>query len=236
MIVTRGLSRSFGRVEAVRGLDVEIGAGEIVGFLGPNGAGKTTTLRMLATLLRPTDGTATVAGHDLLADPRGVRRAIGYVRQGGSADPTRPVREELELQASLYGLRPPREHVARVCEAFGLTGLADRPPAALSGGQRRRLDLALGLIHRPRVLFLDEPTTGLDPRTRAALWDHVRRLREEGTTVLVSTHYLEEAEALYDRVLIIDGGAIVADGPPSALKSRAGGTLGDAYLALTADA
>ncbi|MFC9974708.1 ATP-binding cassette domain-containing protein [Spirillospora sp. NPDC127200] len=230
MIQAHGLARTFrtkqGGVEAVRGVDLDVAAGEIVGFLGPNGAGKTTTLRMLTTLLAPTAGTATVAGHDLRADPAGVRRRIGYVAQGGGTDPATPVGEELELQARLYGVPDRAGRIAGLCARLELEGLQARPAASLSGGQRRRLDIALGLVHRPPLVFLDEPTTGLDPQSRGDLWEHIRRLRDdEGATVFLTTHYLEEADALCDRVLIIDRGVIVASGSPEELKRRVAGDV-----------
>ncbi|WP_129843120.1 ATP-binding cassette domain-containing protein [Streptomyces sp. RFCAC02] len=240
----RGLARTFrlrtGTVTAVRGVDLTVARGSVTGLLGPNGAGKTTTLRMLATLLRPTGGTAEVAGHDLLRDPHAVRARIGHVSQSGGLDPSCTGREELVTQARLHRLSraEARDRAEAVAADLGLTGLLDRPAGTLSGGQRRRLEVALGLVNRPEVLFLDEPTTGLDPGSRADLWDLVRRIRAGlGTTVLLCTHYLDEADALADRVVIIDGGTVVAEGSPTDLKRRATGDpsapLQDAFLALT---
>ena len=232
MIDARGLARSFetrsGVVDAVRGVDFQVGAGEIVGFLGPNGAGKTTTQRMLATLLTPTAGAATVAGCDLRADPVGVRRRIGYVAQGGATNPAALVDEELVLQARLYGIGrdDARRRAAALCETLDLAGLGGRQVRTLSGGQRRRLDVALGLVHDPALVFLDEPSTGLDPHSRANLWSHIRGLRDRaGTAVFLTTHYLDEADALCDRILIIDHGRIVAEGTPAELKRRIAGDL-----------
>ncbi|MER6060711.1 ATP-binding cassette domain-containing protein [Streptomyces sp. NPDC001792] len=244
VISAAGLARTFqtkaGPVEAVRCIDLAVREGEILGFLGPNGAGKTTTLRMLTTLLKPTGGAATVAGHDLATDPAGVRAASGYVAQSGGVDPQITAREELVTQGRMYRL-PKAEALARAEELareLGLTGLLDRKTAALSGGQRRRLDIAMALTHRPKVLFLDEPTTGLDPGSRADLWDLVRRLRDEhGTTVFLTTHYLDEADALADRLVIVDRGTVAAEGTPTALKLRYGGSidasLQDTFLAVT---
>jgi len=232
MIEAKGLARTFrtrrGVVEAVCGVDFSVRAGEIVGFLGPNGAGKTTTLRMLTTLLQPTAGAATVAGCDLRADPAGVRLRIGYVAQGGSADYRCKVREELVLQSRLYriGAAEANRRADELCGRLDLAGLEDRVVQTLSGGQRRRLDIALGLVHRPPLIFLDEPTTGLDPQGRSNLWDHIRRLREEhDTTVFLTTHYMDEADALCDRLLVIDHGRIVAEGTPDELKRRIGGDV-----------
>ncbi|MDX6362767.1 MAG: type transport system ATP-binding protein [Streptomyces sp.] len=244
IISTAGLARTFqtkqGPVEAVRGVDLTVAPGEILGFLGPNGAGKTTTLRMLTTLLAPTGGAATVAGHDLATDPNGVRRACGYVAQSGGVDPHVTVREELVTQGRLYRLTKSRaiERAAELARDLDLAELLDRRTAALSGGQRRRLDIALGLTHRPQVLFLDEPTTGLDPGSRADLWDLVRRLRDRhGTTVFLTTHSLDESDALSVRHVIVDRGVGVAEGTPSALKLAHGGsidaTLQDTFLAVT---
>ncbi|MFF8590824.1 ABC transporter ATP-binding protein [Streptomyces sp. NPDC015220] len=244
VISAAGLARTFrtrrGPVEAVRGVDLTVREGEILGFLGPNGAGKTTTLRMLTTLLAPTGGTATVAGCDLATDPVGVRRASGYVAQSGGVDGQITVREELVTQGRMYHLPKKRaaERAEELAADLDLTALLGRRTAALSGGQRRRLDIAMALAHRPRVLFLDEPTTGLDPGSRADLWDLVRRLRDEqGTTVFLTTHYLDEADALSDRLVVVDRGVVVAEGTPSALKLEYGGsldaTLQDTFLALT---
>jgi ABC-2 type transport system ATP-binding protein len=244
VISTAGLARTFqtkhGPVEAVRGIDLTVQPGEILGFLGPNGAGKTTTLRMLTTLLPPTGGAATVAGYDLARDPAGVRRKIGYVAQSGGVDPSVSVREELTTQGRLYRLGK-AEAAARAEELaadLGLTELLDRKCGALSGGQRRRLDIAMGLTHRPAVLFLDEPTTGLDPGSRADLWELIRRLRvDRRTTVFLTTHYLDEAEALADRLVIVDKGTVVAEGTAATLKAEYGGspdaTLQDAFIAIT---
>jgi ABC-2 type transport system ATP-binding protein len=231
MIETSGLRKTFrsrhGEVVAVDGVDLAVDEGEIVGFLGPNGAGKTTTVRMLVTLLRPSAGSATVAGADLLRGPDEVRRRIGYVAQGGGADPTVTGRAELILQARVFGASKAEARLAadRMLDQFQLAACADRPTGTWSGGQRRRLDLALGLVHRPQLVFLDEPTTGLDPQSRANLWDEVRRLRADGTTVVLTTHYLDEADALCDRLAIIDLGRIVAEGTPDELKRRIAGDV-----------
>jgi ABC-2 type transport system ATP-binding protein len=237
IIEATGLARTFKSrkrtVHAVRGVDLRVEEGEIVAFLGPNGAGKTTTLRMLTTLLEPTAGSATVAGADLLRDPVGVRRRIGYVPQAigqtmGGTDPACMVGEELLDQAKLYRLDPAdaARRARLLIEQLDLSGLDDRLVKTLSGGQRRRLEIALGLVHEPPLVFLDEPTTGLDPQSRSNLWDHIRRLRSDlGTTVFLTTHYLEEADALCDRVFIIDHGVIVAEGTPDELKRRISGDV-----------
>jgi len=232
MVEARGLARTFqtrsGPVEAVAGVDFAIHAREIVGFLGPNGAGKSTTQRMLSTLLAPTAGEATVAGCDLRRDPVGVRRKIGYVAQGGMTNPRALVDEELVLQARLYGLSAAEgeRRAADMRARLDLPELGRREVKTLSGGQKRRLDIALGLIHAPGLVFLDEPSTGLDPQSRSNLWRHIRGLHDElGTTVFLTTHYLDEADALCDRILIIDHGKIVAEGTPDALKRRISGDL-----------
>jgi ABC-2 type transport system ATP-binding protein len=231
MIETRGLRRTFksrtGDVEAVAGVDLRVAAGEIFGFLGPNGAGKTTTLRMLATLLPPTDGDATVAGCDLRREPQRVRERIGYVGQRGGTDPEITGRKELVFQGQLYGMNTSQaqRRASELLATLELEEAADRRTKTYSGGQRRRLDIGLGLIHSPQLLFLDEPTTGLDPQSRARMWDEVRRLRESGTTVFLTTHYLEEADALCDHLAIIDHGRIVAEGTPDALKRQIAGDI-----------
>jgi ABC-2 type transport system ATP-binding protein len=237
IIEARGLARTFKSrkrtVEAVRGVDLTVREGEIVGFLGPNGAGKTTTLRMLTTLLKPTAGTATVAGADLRANPLDVRKKIGYVPQAigetmGGTDPSCLVIEELLDQAALYriGAAEARQRAELLTAQLELTGLGQRLVKTLSGGQRRRLEIALGLVHRPPLVFLDEPTTGLDPQSRSNLWEHIARLQSElGTTVFLTTHYLEEADVLCDRVFIIDHGVIAAEGTPDELKRRISGDV-----------
>lgn len=232
MILTTGLCKSFTsrrgrgpRVDAVRGIDLAVERGEIFGVLGPNGAGKTTTLRMLATLVRPDGGTATVAGADLRTHPAEVRRRIGYVAQGGGTTDGASAREELVLQARMYGIgkADAAERAEGAIDAFGLGAFGDRYCKTYSGGQRRRVDLALGVIHRPRLLFLDEPTVGLDPQSRSQVWTEVRRLRDEGMTVLLCTHYLDEADGLCDRIGIVDQGRIVAEGTPEQLKKEISG-------------
>ena len=229
VIRTEDLRKSFGSrkgsVEAVRGVSIEVGRGEIFGFLGPNGAGKTTTLRMLTTLLPVDSGQAWVAGFDVFRQPKQVREHIGYVSQLGGADDQATGREDLILQGRLYGgdLETVRRRADELVVVLDLADFADRKVITYSGGQRRRLDVALGVIHQPEVLFLDEPTTGLDPQNRANLWDHIRALRERGTTVFLTTHYLEEADALCDRVMIMDHGTIVAEGTPRELKRQVAG-------------
>ena len=231
MIATNDLVRTFRSrksvVEAVRGVHLEVGVGEIFGFLGPNGAGKTTTLRMLATLLSPTSGEAVIAGADLRREPQAVRERIGYVPQGGSTDPAETGRGELIIQGRLYGMdkTSAQKRAAEILATLDLEAAADRAIATYSGGMKRRLDVGLGIVHRPSVLFLDEPTTGLDPQARARMWDEIRSLREAGTTVFLTTHYLEEADALADRLAIIDHGEIVAAGTADELKRQVAGDV-----------
>jgi ABC-2 type transport system ATP-binding protein len=224
-IEVEGLVRDFkGGVRAVDGIDLRVAPGEIYGFLGPNGAGKSTTVFVLTTLLPPTAGSARVAGLDVVRQGAEVRRAIGASLQESALDPFLTGSEHMRLQSALHGL-PKREREARGRELLvrvGLTEAADRKVGGYSGGMKRRLDLALALVHRPRLLFLDEPTTGLDPQSRAALWDEVRRLAGEGVTVFLTTQYLEEADVLANRVGIIDHGKIVAEGTPTELKAAIG--------------
>jgi ABC-2 type transport system ATP-binding protein len=224
-IETQELAREFeGGIKAVDGVDLEVAEGEIYGFLGPNGAGKTTTVRMLCTLLLPTSGRAVVAGHDVAEDPGAVRRKIGVALQEAALDPLMTGRELILLQATLHGL--PRSRGAELGNALldrvGLTKAADRRVGTYSGGMRRRLDLAAALVPEPQVLFLDEPTTGLDPVSRKAIWEEVVKLNDEGTTVFLTTQYLEEADKLADRVGIISAGLLVAEGTPKELKAQVG--------------
>jgi ABC-2 type transport system ATP-binding protein len=242
VIVARGLRKSFkarGQViEAVRGVDFSVGQGEIFGLLGPNGAGKTTTMRMMTTLLPVDAGEALVAGLDVKRHPAQVRERIGYVSQLGGADELATGRENLVLQGRLYGLgrHQAEANVEEVMGVLDLAEIADRRAKTYSGGQRRRLDLALGIVHAPEVLFLDEPSTGLDPQNRANLWEHVRRLRQRGTTIFLTTHYLDEADALCDRVMIVDHGQVVAAGTPRELKRQVSGDRVVLVLKAGADA
>nr|WP_167007214.1 ABC transporter ATP-binding protein [Mumia sp. ZJ430] len=230
MIETQGLTKEFrsGKktVTAVKDLDLHIAAGEMVALLGPNGAGKSTTLRMLTTLLAPTSGSARVAGFDVTSDQHAVRRAIGYIGQGNSAGHAQRVIDELVVSGRAYGLSraETRTRADEMLESLGLTDQATQKVMTLSGGQRRRLDIAMGLIHSPGLLFLDEPSTGLDPQNRANLQQHVVDLRHKhGATVVLTTHYLEEADSLAERIVVIDDGKVVADDSPAALKSRHAG-------------
>jgi ABC-2 type transport system ATP-binding protein len=224
-ITTRGLVRAFDDRNAVDGLDLTINEGEIYGFLGPNGAGKSTTVRMLCTLLKPTAGTAIVAGHDVAEHPERVRLQIGVALQEAALDPKQSGRELLRLQGRLYGLSR-TDTETRVDDLVTLVDIGDaidRPIGTYSGGMRRRLDLAAALVHNPKVLFLDEPTTGLDPVSRARVWEEVRRLNDSlGMTIFLTTQYLEEADELADRVGIIDEGRLVAEGTPDELKRKVG--------------
>jgi ABC-2 type transport system ATP-binding protein len=235
MIEAKGLLKSFQtkhrrkvtNVDAVRGVDFAVTRGEIFGFLGPNGAGKTTTLRMLATLIQPDDGEATIAGLDLRSDPAKVRQQIGFVPQNSGTYTNSNARRDLVHQARMYGVSKTaaKDLMAGALKSFQLEEFADRRIGTYSGGQKRRLDIALGVIHAPQVLFLDEPTVGLDPPSRARLWLEVRRLRAQGMTVFLTTHYLDEADALCDRISIIDGGLIVAEGTPADLKREISGDV-----------
>ncbi len=242
MIRARGLVQTFttrhGRttkeVRAVDGVDLDVAEGEVVGFLGPNGAGKTTTLRMLTTLLRPTAGEATVAGYDVVREARDVRRSIGYVSQAGGAFSAARAGDEVVDHGMLYGMsrREATERGQRLFEQLDLPGLWTRMPRTMSGGQKRRLDIVMGLIHEPRLVFLDEPTTGLDPQARANLWEHITDLRaRRGATVFLTTHYLDEADALSDRIVIIDAGRIVAADTAANLKAQVAGDLVDLEIA-----
>lgn len=232
MIRTVGLTKRFTQgkntVQAVLDVDLDVAEGELVALLGPNGAGKSTTLRMLTTLLEPTAGRAEVAGFDVTADRDEVRRRIGYVGQGSGAGHNQRVRDELVTQGRCYGMtrQASDARANELLAALDLDDLATRKVSTLSGGQRRRLDIALGLVHRPPLLFLDEPTTGMDPQSRANLWDHILRLRESmGTTIVLTTHYLEEADAMAERVIVIDRGTVIADDTASALKADLAGDL-----------
>jgi ABC-2 type transport system ATP-binding protein len=223
-IEANGLTKTYPPdVRALAGLSLAVPAGTIFGLLGPNGAGKSTTVRILTTLSRPDGGSARVAGLDVLAEPVRVRHAVGVVAQRHGLDPEATGRENLTLQGEFYAITGAdlRERVGAALERFGLVDAADRPAKTYSGGMQRRLDLAMGLIHRPRVLFLDEPTTGLDPEARADIWHEIERLaRDERMTILLTTHYLEEADRLASQLAIVDRGRIVAEGSPDALKSQ----------------
>src|SRR6266540_1872573 len=224
-IEARGLVREFKNVQAVRGIDLHVAPGEIYGFLGPNGAGKSTTVHVLTTLLPPTSGTARVAGYDVVAEGPKVPASIGAALQEAALDPWLTGREHLRLQSALHGIGRKERKLRgdELLERVGLSRAADRKVQTYSGGMKRRLDLALALVHSPQILFLDEPTTGLDPQSRTALWEEVATLRREaGVTVFLTTQYLEEADVLADRVGIIDNGRIVAEGTPAALKAEIG--------------
>ena len=231
IIKTKNLRKTFPAkkkgeaVEAVKGIDLSVKKGQIFGFLGPNGAGKTTTLQMLTTVLSPTSGEAIVVGFDLLKNPQKIRKRIGYVSQAGGADSSTNALENLVLQARLYGdTKTHAENRAKeLIERFQMSEFAMRKVTSYSGGQRRRLDLALGTVHQPELIFLDEPTTGLDPQSRAYFWEEIKKIRKEGTTIFLTTHYLEEADNLCDYIAIIDHGTVVAVGTTDELKHQAGG-------------
>ncbi|WP_020390912.1 ATP-binding cassette domain-containing protein [Kribbella catacumbae] len=231
MISTRELTKDFvvsrtETVHAVRGISLDVEPGELVAVLGPNGAGKTTTLRMLTTLIAPTSGTAKVAGYDVSTDPGQVRRQIGYVGQGNGAGHSQRVRDELYGQGVIYGLdsRSAKRRSEELLESLELGELARRKVSELSGGQRRRLDVAMGLVHAPGLLFLDEPSTGLDPQNRANLWDHILRMREQySMTIVLTTHYLDEADSMAERVVVVDHGEVIADDTADALKAKLAG-------------
>jgi ABC-2 type transport system ATP-binding protein len=235
VIRTQALTKDFvvsrtRTVHAVRGISLDVEPGELVAVLGPNGAGKTTTLRMLTTLIPPTSGTAEVAGYDVVTHPDRVRAAIGYVGQGGAGGASQLVRDELVTQGEIYGLdrRTARSRAGELIEALDLTEQADRKVESLSGGQKRRLDVAVGLVHEPSLLFLDEPSTGLDPHNRANLWEHILRMRTaaaEPMTIVLTTHYLDEADTFAERVIVVDHGQVIADDTADALKAELAGDL-----------
>lgn len=241
MITTHQLTRSFpgpkgDAVHAVRGIDLHVNAGETIAVLGPNGAGKSTLMRMLSTLLPPTSGYAEVAGFDVTKQPDAVRRLIGFVGQGNGASHSQRVLDEVVTQARIFGLHRAAAHhrAMEVLSMLGLEGLTSRKTVAMSGGQRRRLDLAMGLVHDPQLLFLDEPTTGLDPQNRVRLWDHLIQVRQRtNMTVLITTHYLDEADRMADRVVVVDHGEIIADGTPERLKQE---HVGDSVTLTLAEA
>lgn len=232
MIHTDKLSKNFvvkkETIEAVKAVNIDVAPGELVAFLGPNGAGKSTTLRMLTTLLRPTSGTAIVAGVNVVSDPAGVRARIGYIGQGNGGGHSFRVIDELIMQGRFYGMNTAdaKARAEELLTSLDLTDLAKRTVIRLSGGQRRRMDVALGLMHSPRLLFLDEPSTGMDPQNRANLWEHITRMRAEyGTTIVLTTHYMDEADTMSERVIVIDHGQIIADDTAARLKANLAGDL-----------
>ncbi|MFS0702413.1 ATP-binding cassette domain-containing protein [Cellulomonas sp. 179-A 4D5 NHS] len=231
IVLTRGLRKSYGGTPVLDGLDLEIGRGEVLALLGPNGAGKTTTVGILTTLVRPDAGTATVAGHDVVREPDRVRHVISLTGQDAAVDDLLTGRENLHLMANLahLGRREVRGRSTDLLDLFDLAGAADRQVRTYSGGMRRRLDLAVSLLARPQVIFLDEPTTGLDPRSRLALWEVIREVVAAGTTLLLTTQYLDEADRLADRVAVLDRGRVIAEGPAAELKRR----VGSAHVELT---
>jgi len=232
-VLTEGLGRAFGEVQAVTDVDLRIEHGSVVGLLGPNGSGKTTLIRMLSTLLRPTSGRAWVAGFDVRTDAAAVRAQIGLTGQYAAVDEFLTGRENIRMMGRLLGMssRDARARAHELLAAFALTDAADRALSTYSGGMRRRLDLALSLTGRPGIVFLDEPTTGLDPRSRFAMWQVVEQLAADGTTVLLCTQYLEEADQLAERVIILDHGHVVAEGPPAQLRTQVGGDIIEVTLA-----
>jgi ABC-2 type transport system ATP-binding protein len=237
MIVTEGLKKRFGSVQALSGVDLQVAKSTVVGLLGPNGAGKTTAIRILATLLEPDEGRAEVAGLDVVRDAEVLRSRIGLAGQYAAVDENLTGFENVEMVGRLYHL--PKDEARRraeeVLERFGLAHAANRTAKTYSGGMRRRLDLGASLVGRPAILFLDEPTTGLDPRSRLGLWDVIRELVHDGTTLLLTTQYLEEADRLADRIVVIDGGAVIAEGTSEQLKDRVGGEVLAIRVADTAD-
>lgn len=231
LIETKQLTKTFkgrkGAVQAVRGVDLVVEEGEIFGFLGPNGAGKTTTMRILTTLMEPSGGEAKVCGYDLRRQAAEVRQHIGYVGQQGGAEPAETGRENLLLQGRIYGMSKAaaRKRADELIDRLEMASFANRLVRAYSGGQRRRLDVALGIMHQPMLLFLDEPTTGLDPQSRARIWEEVRRLHAEGITIFLTTHYMDEADTLCHRLAIMDNGTIVSTNTPAALKQQVAGDI-----------
>ncbi|MGD0979382.1 MAG: ATP-binding cassette domain-containing protein [Candidatus Bathyarchaeia archaeon] len=235
VIETKGLRKTFiskqrggkKEVEAVKGIDLTVRRGEIFGFLGPNGAGKSTTQKMLSTLLQPTGGEAKVLGYDLVKQQEQIRQNVGCVSQTGGADLASTGLENLVLQAQLYGLNisTAKKYAAEFVERFQMSSFIERPASSYSGGQKRRLDVALGMIQHPRLLLLDEPTSGLDPQSRAYLWEQIKNLKAEGVTIFLTTQYMDEADKLCDTIAIIDNGKIVVTGTPGELKSNVGGDM-----------
>ncbi|MFJ9008907.1 ATP-binding cassette domain-containing protein [Streptomyces canus] len=236
-ISVRGLVKRFGDYEALKGVDLEVPAGSVVGVLGPNGAGKTTTVRVLATLLKPDGGQVLVGGHDVSRDPAAVRRAIGLTGQYAALDEFQGGRDNLVMIGRLAGLRrrAAHERADELLTEFDLVEAAGRPVKGYSGGMRRRLDLAASLVSRPRILFLDEPTTGLDPRSRNVMWDVIRDLVADGTTLFLTTQYLEEADQLADQIVVIDRGRAIAQGTPRELKSILGGAQLEVVVSVGGD-
>jgi ABC-2 type transport system ATP-binding protein len=232
-ILTEGLKKSFGTVEALKGVDIKVPTGSVLGMLGPNGAGKTTTVRILTTLLNPDEGRAEVAGLDVVRDAPRLRFEIGLAGQNAAVDEILTGRENLEMVGRLYhlGKQEARKRADEILEQFGLAHAGNRPVKTYSGGMRRRLDLGASLVGRARILFLDEPTTGLDPRGRLGLWDVIKELVSEGTTLLLTTQYLDEAEVLSDRIVVIDDGTVIAEGTADELKTHVGGDVVELRLA-----